>query len=276
MNESIYKKSITLAGILAITLPTIFMTLVQASYSMIDGMFIANILGDEALSSLTLISPYFNFFIAIGAMFASGGSAVVMKKMGEGKEQEARQNFTALTLVAAGVGLIFSSVFLLWTKPLVSIFGAVPSVTELCREYLFAYSFFIIPQILFAVLQIYTIGSGKSTLAMVSAFIGGGINIVFDFLMIQVWDLGMTGAAVASGLGMAVPCIILLKGFLSKDSLLHFSKPQLDWKVMTKTVTNGSSEFASNLVSGVVMLLFNARMLAIAGSSGVAASTITF
>lgn len=76
--------------------------------------------------------------------------------------------------------------------------------------------------------------------------------------------------------GMAVPCIILLKGFLSKDSLLHFSKPQLDWKVMTKTVTNGSSEFASNLVSGVVMLLFNARMLAIAGSSGVAASTITF
>lgn len=99
MNESIYKKSITVAGILAITLPTIFMTLVQASYSMIDGMFIANILGDEALSSLTLISPYFNFFIAIGAMFASGGSAVVMKKMGERKEQEARQNFTALTLV---------------------------------------------------------------------------------------------------------------------------------------------------------------------------------
>ena len=44
MNESIYKKSITVAGILAITLPTIFMTLVQASYSMIDGMFIANII----------------------------------------------------------------------------------------------------------------------------------------------------------------------------------------------------------------------------------------
>ncbi len=109
MNESIYKKSITVAGILAITLPTIFMTLVQASYSMIDGMFIANIIGDEALSSLTLISPYFNFFIAIGAMFASGGSAVVMKKMGERKEQEARQNFTALTLVAAGVG--FSAAF---------------------------------------------------------------------------------------------------------------------------------------------------------------------
>lgn len=96
MNESIYKKSITVAGILAITLPTIFMTLVQASYSMIDGMFIANILGDEALSSLTLISPYFNFFIAIGAMFASGGSAVVMKKWG--KERSRRHGRTLLPL----------------------------------------------------------------------------------------------------------------------------------------------------------------------------------
>lgn len=276
MKENIYKKQVTIAGILAITLPTIVMTLIQASYSMIDGMFVSNILGDEALSSLTLISPYFNFFIAIGAMFASGGSAVVMKKLGEGRGEEAKSDFTALTLTAVVVGGIFGAVFLMFTEPLVSIFGADFHVTELCREYLFAYSFFIIPQILFAVLQIYTIGSGKSALAMVSSLIGGVTNIVFDFLMIKVWEMGMTGAAIASGLGMAVPCIILLKGFLDRRSLLHFSVPHFDIKVLVKTVTNGSSEFASNLVSGIVMLLFNARMLVVAGASGVAASTITF
>ena len=276
MKEPMYQKPVTLAGILAITLPTVFMTLIQASYSMIDGIFISNLLGDDALSSLTLISPYFNFFIAIGAMFASGGSAIVMKKMGEGKETEARQDFTALTLTAVLIGGVFTGVFLLFSNPLVAIFNAAPHVTNLCREYLFAYSFFIIPQILFAVLQIYTIGSGKSTLAMGSSLIGGLTNVVFDFLMIQVWDMGMTGAAAASGLGMAIPCLILLKGFFDRHRLLHFSSPRFEWKVLWKTVTNGSSEFASNLVSGIVMLLFNARMLAVAGSSGVAASTITF
>lgn len=59
------------------------MVLIQSSYSMVDGIFISNILGDKSLSSLTLISPYFNFFMAIATMFSAGGSAIVMKKMGE-------------------------------------------------------------------------------------------------------------------------------------------------------------------------------------------------
>lgn len=274
--ESVYRKPVTWTAIFAVTLPTIFMTLIQASYSMIDGMFVSNILGEQALSSLTLISPYFNLFIAIGAMFASGGSAVVMKKMGEGKEQEARQDFTSLVIISGLVGLIFGTVFLMFTQPLVGIFNTPPQVAVLCREYLFAYSFFIIPQILFAVLQIYTIGSGKAKLAMISAFIGGCINIIFDFLMIKVWGMGMTGAAVASGLGMLVPCIILVRGFMGKKRLLHFTAPAFRSRVLIRTVGNGSSEFASNLVSGVVIMLFNAVMLSIAGANGVAASTITF
>lgn len=274
--ESVYRKPVTWTAIFAVTLPTIFMTLIQASYSMIDGMFVSNILGEQALSSLTLISPYFNLFIAIGAMFASGGSAVVMKKMGEGKEQEARQDFTSLVIISGLVGLIFGTVFLMFTQPLVGIFNTPPQVAALCREYLFAYSFFIILQILFAVLQIYTIGSGKAKLAMISAFIGGCINIIFDFLMIKVWGMGMTGAAVASGLGMLVPCIILARGFMGKKRLLHFTAPAFRSRVLIRTIGNGSSEFASNLVSGVVIMLFNVVMLSIAGANGVAASTITF
>lgn len=275
-SESIYQKQITFKSIIAITIPTIFMTLIQASYSMIDGMFISNILGAKALSALTLISPYFNFFIAIGALFASGGSAVVMRKMGENKDKEARSDFTTLTLISSLIGLIFSTVFLLFTKPLVSILTNNVSVVELCREYLYSYSFFIIPQILFAVLQTYTIGSGKVNLAMVSSLIGGVTNILFDFLMIKVWNMGMSGAAIASGLGMLVPCVILVCNFINNKNLLHFSKLKFDVKVLLKTMSNGVSEFASNLVSGVVIMLFNARMLPIAGADGVAASTITF
>lgn len=274
--ESIYQKPITFISIIAITIPTIFMTLIQASYSMIDGMFISNILGDEALSALTLISPYFNFFIAIGALFASGGSAVVMKKMGENKECEARSDFTTLTLIAVFVGLLFSTVFLLFTKPLIGIFSTSPVITELCRKYLYSYSFFIIPQILFAVLQIYTIASGKAKFAMMSSLFGGITNILFDFIMIKILGMGMTGAAIASGLGMLIPCIVLSWNFINKKNLLHFSSLRFDMKVILKTVSNGISEFASNLVSGIVIMLFNARMLSIAGPSGVAASTITF
>lgn len=274
--ESVYTNPITVKGIIAIVIPTIIMTLIQASYSMIDGMFISNILGDTALSSLTLISPYLNFFIAIGALFASGGSAVVMKKMGENKKDEARRDFTTLTFIAGVIGLILSICFLVFTKPLTGIFNVSDSVMELCREYLFAYSFFIIPQILFAILQIFTIASGRHKLAMVSSLIGGLTNIIFDFVMIKVLEMGMTGAAISSGLGMLVPCIILILNFINKKSILYFSSLRFDLKVVLKTFSNGISEFASNLVSGIVIMLFNAKMLVIAGPNGVAASTITF
>ena len=274
--KSVYKRTINFKMIIAIVIPTIVMTLIQASYSMIDGMFISNILGEVALSALTLISPYLNFFIAIGALFASGGSAVVMKKMGEDKKDEARRDFTTLTLIAGGIGLVLSLLFLVFTKSLVGIFNVDSSVIELCREYLFSYSFFIIPQILFAVLQIFTIGAGRPKLAMTSSLIGGVTNILFDFLLIKTLNMGMTGAAISSGLGMVIPCTILILNFLSKKGTLYFSSLKFDLKVVLKTFSNGVSEFASNLASGIVIMLFNARMLSIAGPNGVAASTITF
>lgn len=277
MNQiSIYQKPITFRAVLAFTIPTILMTLVQSSYSMIDGIFVSNLLGEMALSSLTLISPYLNLFMAIAAMFASGGSAVVMKKMGEKKETEARQDFSMLLLVNLLIGVLLTIATMTFTEPLVKVFGASATVTAFCKEYLWTYSFFIIPQLLFSNLQIYTIASGKAGRAMFSALFGGVFNIVFDYLLISVFPLGMSGAAIASGFGMLIPCLILGIPLFRTKNLLHFTIPKFRLPVLGKTITNGLSEFSSNLVSGVVMLLFNARMLAIAGENGVAASTITF
>lgn len=274
--ENIYKKNINFRTILAITIPTIFMTIIQSSYSMIDGMFISNILGSQALSALTIISPYFNLFIAIGALFSSGGSAVVMKKMGENKTDEAKSDFTTLLFISLLIGLFFTILFLIFTKELVSIFTNDINLISLCMNYLRSYSFFIIAQILFAILQTYTVASGKANLAMVSSLIGGVTNIILDFFMIKFLNLGMSGAAIASGMGMVIPCIILLFNFFNKNNLLHFSSLRFDFSVIKKTISNGISEFSSNLVSGVVIMLFNAKMLIIGGSDGVAASTITF
>lgn len=274
--HSIYNCPITFKKILLFTLPTILMMVIQQSYSMIDGIFISNIIGDTALSSITLISPYLNLFVAIAAMLASGGSAVVMKKMGEKRHQEAREDFTFLVILNVIIGIILTIVVSFFTKPLVSIFHANEIVTEFCSQYLFAYAFFIIPNLLFSNLQIYTIASGNSKRAMFSALFGGVFNIVFDSILIKGCNLGMTGAAIASGLGMLIPCLILGYPMLKKKNLLHFTSPKFRKKTVVQTISNGFSELASNLVSGIVMLLFNHQMLKIAGEAGVAASTITF
>ena len=276
IEKNIYKKEITFKVLLAFTIPTILMTLIQASYSMIDGIFIANILGDKALSSLTLISPFFNLFMAIATMFSSGGCAIIMKKMGEKKDVEAKQDFTMLIIINIIIGIILSVLTLLFSNNLVSMFDASQIVLDNSNSYLYAYSFFIIFQLLLSNLLVYTIASGKTKLAMSSSIFGGVFNIVFDYILIKQFSMGMAGAAIASGFGMLIPCLILCTQFFKKSNMLYFVMPKFRFNVLFKTITNGFSEFSSYLVSGVVMMLFNTRMLSIGGVSGVAASTITF
>lgn len=275
-NKNIYQKPVSFGNIIKFTLPTMAMMIIQSLYTMVDGIFVSNIIGTEALSALTLIAPYFNVLTAIAAMFASGGSAVVMKKMGEGKKHEARQDFTMLLTVNFIIGIILTIGGFLFVDKLSGIFGASYIVTEYCNEYLFAYIFFIIAHLLFSNLQMYMIASGGSKLAMISSLFGGIFNVVFDYVLIKVFGLRMTGAAIASGLGMLIPCVIMMFSFVNKNRMLHFVIPRLRIKVLTKTATNGISEFSGNLVSGIVILLFNSSMLRYAGEARVAASTIIF
>ncbi|NLD19885.1 MAG: MATE family efflux transporter [Clostridiales bacterium] len=276
MENSIYQKELNTKNVLLFIIPTMIMIVIQSLFGMIDGVFISNYMGTDALSALTLISPYFNILTAIAAMFASGGSAVVMKKMGEGKELEARQDFTMLLIVNVIIGALLTIGGTAFVSQLSGAFGASAVVTTYCKNYLFTYIIFIVPALLFSNLQMYTIASGGTKLAMVSSIIGGVCNIVLDFVFIKICGFGMMGAALASGIGMTIPCIIIAIYLINKNRMLHFVFPRFRGRVLLKAVTNGASEFSSNLVSGIVILLFNHSMLKYAGESGVAASTIIF
>ena len=82
------------------------MTVFNTFYTMVDGLFVSNLIGTSALSAINLTAPAIGLITAVSGMLATGGSAVVMKKMGERREQEARQDFTLLILTNAVVGAV--------------------------------------------------------------------------------------------------------------------------------------------------------------------------
>ena len=99
-----YHLPVTGRNILRFAFPTIVMTVFNTFYTMMDGLFVSNLIGMEALSAINLTAPAIALITAVSGMLATGGSAVVMKKMGEHKETEARQDFTLLILTNAVVG----------------------------------------------------------------------------------------------------------------------------------------------------------------------------
>ena len=118
------------------------------------------------------------------------------------------------------------------------------------------------------------IASEKATLSLICSVMGGVLNIVLDYVLIAGVDMGIGGAAVATGLGYSVTAVVGLFVFCRKKSLLHFKKPVFRVRVLVNAATNGCSEMATALVTGIITMMFNGTMLRYVGEDGVAAVTI--
>ena len=273
-NQNTYDKPVTLRNILKFAVPTIAMSVFMSFYTMVDGLFVSNLIGTSALSAINLTAPVIQVVTAISTMLATGGSAVIMKKMGEQKPQEAKEDFTFLILVNVVVGLVMTMLGYSLMETIFGSMGLSPDVANYCTSYLSRYLVFTIPILLMNNFTLYMIASEKATLSLVCSVSGGVLNIVLDYVFIGLLDMGISGAAIATGLGYSVTAVVGLFVFSRKKSLLHFAKPTFRFKVLASAATNGCSEMATALVTGIITMMFNWTMLHYVGEDGVAAVTI--
>lgn len=272
--QNVYEKPVTLGNILKFAVPTIAMTVFMSFYTMVDGLFVSNLIGTNALSAINLTAPVIQLVTAISTMLATGGSAVIMKKMGEGKREEAKEDFTFLILVNVLVGAFMCVVGYMAIGRIFAGMNLSADVERYCVEYLSRYLLFTIPILLMNNFTLYMIASEKAALSLVCSVAGGVLNMVLDYVLIAVFDMGISGAAVATGLGYSVTAVVGLFVFSRKKSLLHFRKPVFRFKVLANAATNGCSEMATALVTGIITMMFNWTMLHYVGEDGVAAVTI--
>ncbi len=273
-NQNAYDKPVTLRNILKFAVPTIAMSVFMSFYTMVDGLFVSNLIGTSALSAINLTAPVIQVVTAISTMLATGGSAVIMKKMGEQKQKEAQEDFTFLILVNVVVGLVMTILGYSLMETIFGSMGVSPEVAGYCTSYLSRYLLFTIPILLMNNFTLYMIASEKATLSLICSVAGGVLNIVLDYVFIGLLDMGISGAAIATGLGYSVTAAVGLFVFSRKKSLLHFTKPAFRFKVLASAATNGCSEMATALVTGIITMMFNWTMLHYVGEDGVAAVTI--
>lgn len=273
-DQNIYLKPVTVRNIFKFAVPTIAMTVFMSFYTMVDGLFVSNLIGTDALSAINLTAPVIQFVTAVSTMLATGGSAVIMKKMGEQRIREAREDLTFLILVNAAVGIVMC---VLGYLAMGSIFGGMNlslDVERYCVEYLSRYLLFTVPILLMNNFTLYMIASEKASLSLICSVAGGVLNMVLDYVFIAGFHMGIGGAAVATGLGYSVTAVVGLFVFARKNSLLHFRKPVCRFKVLLNAAANGCSEMATALVTGIITMMFNWTMLHYVGEDGVAAVTI--
>ena len=118
-----------LSRLFRFTLPSIVMMLVTSIYSVVDGLFVSNLVGDQALAAVNIVYPLVMIVGAFGFMLGAGGSAEVAKARGLGEDQLAKEYFTNLIITVVVGGAILAGACLLFQKPLLGVLGASEALT---------------------------------------------------------------------------------------------------------------------------------------------------
>ena len=259
--------------LLRFTVPTIVMMMFSAAYSVIDdGFFVANFVGKEAFVALNLMAPVITVMGAVGFMLGTGGNAVVSKALGEGKKDKANQHFTLITLFTVVISAVIAAFGLAVLKPACVAMGAEGTVLEDCLTYGYLIFPFTAVFLLQGIFQSFLITAGQPKLSMIITITSGISNIVFDTLLIVILKWGLVGAVWATLSGSIFGTLIPAGYFLfAKDRNLKFVKTPIEFRVLLRTCSNGSSELVTNLSIGLVSMLYNYQLMRIAGNDGVAA-----
>ncbi|MCI8549810.1 MAG: MATE family efflux transporter [Lachnospiraceae bacterium] len=264
----------SMASLLKFAFPTIFMMVFMGLYTIVDTIFVAQFVNTDALSAINIVCPVVNITVGLGTMIATGGNAIVSRKMGAGKNNEAREDFTLLVITAAVVGLIILITGIIWIDHIVYALGSGSLLFPYCKDYLRVLFLFIPANMVQTVLANLFVTAGKPGLGFGLSLLSGLANIILDYVFIVICRLGICGAALGTGFGYLIPAVFGTVFFLRHEGSLSFTRPRWKWKVLKEACLNGSSEMVGQLAGAVTTFLFNASMMDLLGEDGVAAITI--
>lgn len=258
--------------LLIFVLPSIIMMVFTNVYTAVDGLFVSNFVGKEALAAINRIFPMIFILGSIGMMLGAGGSALVSKTFGEGDKKRANEYFSLIVYVTIilGVTVAVAGQFAVpWVAKLV---GAEGITYDYCVLYgrflLIGHPFFLLQ----AMSQSFFIAAEKPRLGLMVTVIAGVANMVLDAVFVAGFKWGLAGAAGATLASQIIAGVFPVIYFLSKNnSLLRIGKTKFYGKPLLKAFTNGSSEFLTNASAAVVTFLYNYQLDKISGDAGVAA-----
>lgn len=262
----------TYSKLLRFTLPSIVMMVFTSIYGVVDGLFVSNFVGKTAFASVNLVMPFVMILGGMGFMIGTGGTALVSKILGEGDPDTANRTFSIMVLFTLALGIVLSAAGIVFMRPVSRFLGATDAMMDDCVLYGRIVTGFTFAFMLQNVFQSFFIAAEKPKLGLKVTVAAGLANMVLDALFIAVFNWGVAGAAIATGLSQCVGGVLPLVYFLRPNSsLLRLSPTRLRLRPILAACGNGSSELMSNISSSVVSMLYNFQLMRLAGENGVSA-----
>ncbi len=255
-------------------IPAIGAMLVTGLYFVVDGIFVGRGIGTDALAAINVSVPFICILTSVSMMITMGGATITAIHFGRGENEQANHCFQLSLLMVILFGLFMTVMSALFSKNIAKLLGASDILLEPTADYI---KYFVIFGIFFCganTLSAFVRNDNNPQLALWGMLVGALSNIFLDWLFIFPMKMGIIGAAIASGLGQVLACLLLCTHFIRKKAKLHIRVPQISFSMIRQIIKTGVPEFVTQMSQPITILCYNFLVLRMFGEIGVAAFSV--
>lgn len=201
--------------VLQLGLPTTISMLITNLYNLVDSKFVGN-LGTSQSGSISIVLALMAIIQAFGFMFGHGAGSNIGRLLG-GHDKEKARNYSATSFyLGFATGLVILVFGLLFQEDFMYLLGSTDTILPYAIDYstyiLLAAPFMVISCVMNNILRY----EGKATFAMIGLVSGGLLNILGDYLLISVFDMGVAGAGISTAVSQVISTMILAVPFIRR------------------------------------------------------------
>lgn len=260
--------------ILQYSIPSIIAMLLTSFVTIVDGLFISNYVGKEALSSIHLGLPLLYLFLGVSIMIGVGGVSMAGHALGNQNHKRGIDLFNQTYWTGFITIVMLALLSQMLIEPIITLFNIDLSLSNYFLDY-YHIIIWIYPLMMMNIINgMFIRAEGKPQFFMMISLLMNIINIGLDYYLIARLGLGVTGAATASGISIAVGFLLMHVFIFKGTAIFKFKRFTFSKEDFKMTFLNGSSELIGQLSLSITNFLFNAVVLAQIGITGVAALTL--
>lgn len=273
-----FSKGAVWRNIISQAVPLTLAQLVQLLYNVVDRIYLGHLPGTNnlALTGVGLTFPIIALVAAFACLYGMGGAPLFAIARGAKREEEADQIMGNVFTLLVATSLILVMICYVFRKPILYLFGASDASYVYADAYLKIYILGTLFSMLTMGMNGFINAQGFPKIGMLTTVIGAVLNLILDPIFIFLFDMGVSGAALATIISQCVSALWILR-FLTGKKALHTLKKnclRVQWARTKEILTLGTAGFIMQATNCVVQIVCNSTLQSYGGDLYIGVMTV--
>ncbi len=253
--------------------PAVIAMMISGVQVMIDGIFVGNFVGPNALASVNIAGPFLSIIFGVAMVISIGSQSYIGISLGAGDTEKAQNSFVTFFRIISVLAISITITGLTLDEPIARILGSDELLLADVSTYIKIISIFALPVCIMQYFGFLSRVVGKPERYLYGSILSVIVNVTLDYLLIAKFDLGVMGAALATGIAFSSSLLFVISPMLNRKNVINVFTGRFKTESIGSVLYNGSSEGINSLSSAVTTFLFNVSLMSISGAGGVTAFT---